>query len=139
MIEGYKELAAAIIAAAAKDYTNAIINGRRKKINEGHEFFESSYFQILAQDVTAETLMKKCRAVGLEVRRFEIRLLNAQGNADAVKQLVGEMSDSALVFARNHLRKNAAVLRGTRKIMAKEAKKRGLVKSNYDLSYYREV
>ena len=127
-IEGYKTLAASIIAAATKDFINALISGHKPHIEEGLQFFRSQYFELLADGINGEQLISKCRRIAREVRRFEISIFyGEQENREYVKELVHKLSDQGLLFARRHLRGCRQIWKSTRNIMWAEMKKRGLI------------
>lgn len=65
-MDGYKELANAIILQAVKDYRKALKYDERGRKREIEKFFGSEYFRILT-DVDGEMLIQKLRAEVKEV------------------------------------------------------------------------
>ena len=60
-MEGYKELANAIILQAVKDYRKALKHDERGRKCEIEKFFRSEWFSILT-NVSGEMLIQKLRA-----------------------------------------------------------------------------
>ena len=134
LIEGYKELAAAIIGQAVRDYMNALISGNSRRIHEGQEFFRSAYAEILLDKADPEALIAKCRKISREVKYFEEKIFCAnQKDSAEILSIVCSVSDSALCYARKHLKRNRFVFKSTKKAMLEEMKRRGLQKYIYDL------
>lgn len=132
IIEGYKELAAAIIGQAVNDFMNALISDDRRRIREGREFFRSEYFGILSDKVTGEALIEKCTRIAAEVRAFEYQLFRTdQTKKDDVHELICCISDQCLLYTRKHLKRNRFVLKSTKKALLKEMYKRKLEKYIY--------
>lgn len=65
-MDGYKELANAIILQAAKDYRKALKYDERGHKREIEKFFRSGWFSILT-NVSGEMLIQKLRAEVKEV------------------------------------------------------------------------
>lgn len=65
-MNGYKELANAIILQAAKDYRKALKHDERGRKREIERFFRSEYFTVLT-NVSGEMLIQKLRAEVKEV------------------------------------------------------------------------
>lgn len=65
-MNGYKELANAIILQAAKDYRKALKYDERGHKREIEKFFRSGWFSILT-NVSGEMLIQKLRAEAKEV------------------------------------------------------------------------
>ena len=68
-MNGYKELANAIILQAAKDYRKALKHDERGRKREIERFFRSEYFTVLT-NVSGEMLIRKLRA---EVKEIVIK------------------------------------------------------------------
>lgn len=133
IIEGYKELAAAIIGQAVKDFMNALISGNSRRIHEGQEFFRSSYAEVLLDAADPEMLISKCRKIAREVKDFETNIFGAnQRDPAEVLAIVSSVSDPALCYARKHLKRNRFVFRSTKRAMLDEMKRRGLQQYIYD-------
>lgn len=66
MMDGYKELANAIILQAAKDYRKALKHDERGRKREIEKFFRSEWFSILT-NISGEMLIQKLRAEVKEV------------------------------------------------------------------------
>lgn len=65
-MDGYKELASAIILQAAKDYRKALKHDERGRKREIERFFRSGWFTILT-NVSGEMLIRKLRTEVKEV------------------------------------------------------------------------
>ena len=65
-MEGYKELANAIILQASKDYRKALKYDERGRKREIEKFFRSEWFAILT-NISGEMLIQKLRAEVKEV------------------------------------------------------------------------
>lgn len=65
-MDGYKELANAIILQAAKDYRKALKHDERGRKREIEKFFRSAWFSILT-NISGEMLIQKLRAEVKEV------------------------------------------------------------------------
>lgn len=65
-MDGYKELANAIIMQAAKDYRKALKYDERGRKREIENFFRSGWFTVLT-DISGEMLIQKLRAEVKEV------------------------------------------------------------------------
>lgn len=65
-MDGYKELANAIILQAVKDYRKALKHDERGRKREIEKFFRSEWFSILT-NVSGEMLIQKLRAEVKEV------------------------------------------------------------------------
>ena len=68
-MNGYKELANAIILQAAKDYRKALKHDERGRKREIERFFRSEYFTVLT-NVSGEMPIRKLRA---EVKEIVIK------------------------------------------------------------------
>lgn len=132
IIEGYKELASAIIGQAVHDFMNALIGEDLRRIREGREFFRSEYFGILSDKVTGEALIEKCTRIAAEVKAFEFKLFQTdQKNKEAVQELIDCITDQCLLYTRKHLKRNRYVFKSTKKALLKEMHKRNLEKYIY--------
>lgn len=132
IIEGYKELAAAIIGQAVHDFMNALIGEDLRRIREGREFFRSEYFRILSDKVQGEMLIDKCTRIAAEVKAFEFHLFKTdQKDKEAVQNLIDCISDQCLLYTRKHLKRNRYVLKSTKKLLLKEMYKRKIEKYIY--------
>lgn len=60
-MDGYKELAEAIILQAVKDYRKALKHDERGRKREIERFFKSEYFTVLT-NISGEMLIRKLRA-----------------------------------------------------------------------------
>lgn len=58
---GYKLLAAAVIEKALLDYKAALITKNNDGINEAERFLRSQWFEVLADDLNGERLIKMMR------------------------------------------------------------------------------
>lgn len=65
-MDGYEELAEAVILQAVKDYRKALKYDERGRKREIEKFFRSEYFRILT-DVDGEMLIQKLRTGVKEV------------------------------------------------------------------------
>ena len=65
-MDGYKELANAIILQAVKDYRKALKYDERGRKREIERFFRSEYFTVLT-NISGEMLIRKLRAEVKEV------------------------------------------------------------------------
>lgn len=65
-MDGYKELANAIILQAVKDYRKALKHDERGRKREIERFFKSEYFTVLT-NISGEMLIRKLRAEVKEV------------------------------------------------------------------------
>lgn len=65
-MDGYKELANAIILQAVKDYRKALKHDERGRKREIERFFRSEYFTVLT-NIYGEMLIQKLRAEVKEV------------------------------------------------------------------------
>lgn len=65
-MDGYKELANAIILQAVKDYRKALKHDERGRKREIEKFFRSEWFSILTS-ISGEMLIQKLRAEVKEV------------------------------------------------------------------------
>lgn len=65
-MDGYKELANAIILQAVKDYRKALKHDERGRKREIERFFRSEYFTVLT-NISGEMLIRKLRAEVKEV------------------------------------------------------------------------
>lgn len=65
-MDGYKELANAIILQAVKDYRKALKHDERGRKREIEKFFRSEWFAILTS-ISGEMLIQKLRAEVKEV------------------------------------------------------------------------
>lgn len=65
-MDGYKELANAIILQAVKDYRKALKHDERGCKREIERFFRSEYFTVLT-NISGEMLIRKLRAEVKEV------------------------------------------------------------------------
>lgn len=55
---GYELLASAVIEKALQDYKAALMTKNRDGINEAERFLRSQWFELLADDLNGETLIK---------------------------------------------------------------------------------
>lgn len=65
-MDGYKELANAIILQAVKDYRKALKHDERGRKREIEQFFRSEYFSMLT-NISGEMMIQKLRAEVKEV------------------------------------------------------------------------
>lgn len=65
-MNGYRELANAIILQAVKDYRKALKHDERGRKREIERFFRSEYFTVLT-NISGEMLIRKLRAEVKEV------------------------------------------------------------------------
>lgn len=65
-MDGYRELANAIILQAVKDYRKALKHDERGRKREIERFFRSEYFTVLT-NISGEMLIRKLRAEVKEV------------------------------------------------------------------------
>lgn len=65
-MDGYKELANAIILQAVKDYRKALKHDERGRKREIERFFRSDYFTVLT-NISSEMMIQKLRAEVKEV------------------------------------------------------------------------
>lgn len=65
-MDGYKELANAIILQAVKDYRKALKHDERGRKREIERFFRSEYFTVLT-NISGEMMIQKLRAEVKEV------------------------------------------------------------------------
>ena len=65
-MDGYKELANAIILQAVKDYRKALKHDERGRKREIERFFKSEYFTVLT-NISGEMMIQKLRAEVKEV------------------------------------------------------------------------
>lgn len=133
IIDGYKELAAAIIGQATRDLMNAFISGNSRRIHEGQEFFRSDYAGVLLDKADPEMLITKCRTIAREVKAFEMQLFAAnQKDKAEVLSIVCAVSDGALCYGHKHMKRNRFIFKSTKKIILEEMKRRGMLKYIYD-------
>ena len=67
--DGYKALAAAVIAVACDDYVRAILEKDAMRVNTIEKFFRSQMFTLFSDDVEGSYLIRRMREIAVTMKK----------------------------------------------------------------------